>query len=69
MSSGDNHLDETVNRAPERGSFSSSKRGWKCPFCDHSLTYDAESKDVAEMAANSHVSRQHKQKKMILVLT
>ena len=69
MSSDDTHLDEAVNRAPDRGSFSFSKRVWKCPFCDHSLTYTEENMDVAEMAVNSHISRQHKQKKMTLVLT
>ena len=68
MSSEDSLPDEAVNRAPERGSISSSGRNWKCPFCDHSLTYEAKNRDVAELAAHSHINRQHKQKKMILVL-
>ena len=69
MSSDDSLPDEAVNRAPERGSFSSStERTWKCPFCDHTLTYEAKNRDVAELAAHSHISRQHKQKNMILVL-
>jgi len=71
MSSDESHLDEAINETPKRGPFLSSadaKRTWQCPLCDHTLRYSAGTRDVAEMAANSHVSRQHKGEKLIVIL-
>jgi hypothetical protein len=71
MNSDDTHLDAAINETPKRGPFLSSadtKRTWQCPFCDHSLRYSATTRDVAEMAANSHVSRQHKGENVIVIL-
>ena len=58
-------------RWPETGPFSSSeqaKRTWQRPFCDHALQYSATTKEVAEMAANSHSGRQHKNEALIVIL-
>lgn len=32
---------------------------WKCPHCDHSLSYRIEHEDVAELAMVSHLARCH----------
>ena len=71
MSSDESHLDAAINETPKRGPFPSSsnaKRTWQCPFCDHTLRYSATTREVAEMAANSHVSRQHKGESVIVIL-
>ena len=39
---------------------SADRQIWQCPYCDHRLSYRPQDRDVAEMAANSHVVRQHK---------
>lgn len=36
-----------------------SQRVWHCPFCDHSLIYSEEHREVARLAAKSHVGRRH----------
>lgn len=71
MNSDDTHLDVAINETPKRGPFSSSaesKRTWQCPLCDHTLQYSTTTREVAEMAANSHVSRQHKGERLIVIL-
>ena len=76
MSSDDKSWESGINEPPQRGSFSSDepnttgrvvKSLWQCPFCDHTLMYSAHTKDVAEIAANSHVSRQHKNEELIVI--
>jgi len=42
---------------------------WQCPHCDHCLRYRPQDRSVAELAANSHVSRQHKATKTIIILS
>jgi len=67
----ENGFDEFVNEAPKRGFFSSSEAPrllWQCPFCDHSLSYKESTRDAAELAANSHLSRQHKAENAIILL-
>ena len=32
---------------------------WKCPYCDHSLSYRIEHGDVAKLAMVSHLARCH----------
>ena len=72
----DKSWDSAINEAPNRGSFSSftpptndaMRYVWRCPFCEHWLRYTIESKETAELAANSHMSRQHKQAGMVVVL-
>ena len=64
-------FDDFVNGAPQRGSFSFSearRQTWQCPFCDHTLSYQDKTKSVAELAANSHISRQHKNERLIVLL-
>ena len=46
----------------------SPKLCWACPHCDHFLMYRAQDRDVAELAANSHVCRQHRETKTIVLL-
>ena len=41
---------------------------WQCPYCAHSLEYAPRDREVAELAANSHVNRQHKAAKAIVLL-
>ena len=71
MNDDETQLDAVINEAPKRGPFPSSeqaKRTWQCPFCDHALQYSATTREVAEMAANSHVGRQHKNEALIVIL-
>lgn len=71
MNPDDTLLKEVINETPKRGPFSFTNEGkctWQCPFCDHALAYSAMARDAAELAANSHVSRQHKRKKLIVML-
>jgi hypothetical protein len=44
------------------------KETWNCPYCEHSLRYTLRDREVAELAANSHVNRQHRDVKTIIVL-
>lgn len=46
----------------------SDKETWRCPYCEHSLRYSFRDREVAELAANSHVNRQHRDVKTIIVL-
>ena len=67
-----------INEAPKRGSFLSStgapggpppaRHVWQCPLCSHFLTYTARTRDAAEMAANSHVSRLHTSERALVIL-
>ena len=72
----DKSWESAINEAPKRGPFpfltppgkDVERRVWNCPFCDHELRYTFPSKDAAELAANSHMSRQHKRESMFVVL-
>ena len=78
MSSGDeNCWESAIDEPPNRGSFSFSSAAptacvtrevWHCPFCDHELSYVSKTKDAAELAANSHIARQHKGENVIVIL-
>ena len=71
MNGDDTHLAAAINETPKRGPFSFSadtKRTWQCPFCDHTLRYSPATREVAELGANSHVNRQHKGEKLIVIL-
>lgn len=78
MSSGDeNCWESAIDEPPNRGSFSFSSAAptacvtrevWHCPFCDHELSYVSKTKDVAELAANSHIARQHRSENVIVIL-
>lgn len=71
MSSDESHLDAAINETPKRGpfpSFADTKRVWRCPFCDHELSYAFKTKGAAELAANSHIARQHKSENLIVIL-
>ena len=37
-------------------------REWECPYCSHSILYDPKDQEVVDLAAESHLSRQHKAK-------
>jgi hypothetical protein len=47
---------------------SDDRRVWQCPHCDHCLSYRHQDRGVAELAANSHVNRQHTGAKTIVIL-
>ena len=44
------------------------KQEWTCPYCEHSLRYSLRDREVAELAANSHINRQHRDVKTIIIL-
>lgn len=55
---------KTQTATVNRGSEDSRNRPWEphvwcCPFCDHSLTYKEKDREVARLAARSHVIRRH----------
>jgi hypothetical protein len=41
---------------------------WRCPLCDHTLSYAPRDRETAELAANSHMSRRHPETKTIVLL-
>ena len=47
---------------------SDGKQTWKCPHCEHFLSYRLRDREVAELAANSHIRRQHKAAETIVML-
>ena len=51
-------INDAITKA--QGISGTVRKSWKCPFCDHGFMYGATDADVAEMAANSHLNRQHK---------
>ena len=40
---------------------------WQCPYCAHCLEYAPRDREAAELAANSHVNRQHKAAKSVVI--
>lgn len=61
-----------TNRAEAGGSAEDGqevgRREWRCPHCDHALSYAPRDRDAAELAANSHMSRRHPQTKGVVLL-
>jgi hypothetical protein len=77
MDSENQQASDDIGEAPQGGHPSpllpqahepNDKETWNCPYCEHSLRYSLRDREVAELAANSHVNRQHRDVMTIIVL-
>lgn len=66
-------FEDIVEETPLRGSSFLSHDGirqvWQCPYCDHTLQFTEDTIDAAELGANSHITRQHKVERTIVVFS
>lgn len=56
-----------ASRCPEANDAACRIR-WQCPYCAHSLEYATQDREAAELAANSHLRRRHRETKAVAIL-